>query len=327
VERGHLDAVDGRGRHLVRPDQVEGGLHGGLCPPTDREGLQVLLENRPTGADVLPYRCMLGRRSQHRRGGAGEAVSRQQGRRHTDLRAPPRAVLDHRRVVDAPHHRRPRCVVLRGAQGVHGGRRVQTSETRERCRRAESVPRARAVVVPGGGVQDGAGAVRDLVAHHQRHHQVRRGQGRVAALGRQDGGQDGHPGMTLGEPVTVVCIDRVDRRGVRQGGADRADRPAVEQHPGGTAVTAEVGCHMVADDSGQGRPAAGDRDPDQVHQAPTYLVGDFRGDVVATQPVDELGHRVSGSSPRHDGPCWRRTPTNTIGRCAQRSTGRQAVRR
>ena len=89
------------------------------------------------------------------------------------MRAPAGSVLQHRRVVDAPHHLAARPVVLGDAERLPQVALVEAQRRVATAAHAERVPGARGVIVGRRRVERDAGAKRDLVADDESSQQLR----------------------------------------------------------------------------------------------------------------------------------------------------------
>src|SRR5215208_7347654 len=104
--------------------------------------------------------------------------------------------------------------------------------------------------------------------------------------GRQSGRYQGGTGMPLGQRVTVVDIQRVDRRGVGQC-RTRGRHLATIKPKRSSLASVDGGCKVV-DYARQFRTPPPDRCAYGVQQATPSLAANARGEVVPTDFVDVL---------------------------------------
>jgi hypothetical protein len=87
--------------------------------------------------------------------------------------------------------------------------------------------------------------------------------------------------------MSVVRIERIDRRRAGECGASGACAPAAEQHPRFRFAAAELRCRVVVDDLRRAGTAARRGNADQVEQAALCLCDDIRWQVGKRQSLNK----------------------------------------
>src|SRR6266567_491898 len=179
TERDRLaKAVDGERRDLGRREAVctlqrERRLDRGLGPAAHGIRLEILLEYPPARAEIAPELAHAAALDGDC-GRTGEARTREHRRAHARVRAPSRAVLEHRgRVADA-QDLTARAQILGDAQRVARSLVIESEKTSAQRSARQRVPRAGAVIVVDARVERDTRARGDLVAQDETRQKLAR---------------------------------------------------------------------------------------------------------------------------------------------------------
>ncbi len=205
------------------------------------------------------------------RGRAGEAVCREIGGAQPGHRAPPCAILDHRRMIDHAHDLAARPVIFRDADRFA---RLRLAEFQPACAQpgaAGRPPRAGTVVIAARRVLRDPRPRRDLVTQHERGEELARTYRAFRVHQRQQRRQDRHARVPFGQDVPVVAVQAVDIKppaSAAPGGLTR--RPSnISRAPG-----PDPAPKCAPRDRGSGvtyRSLAARRRPDQIQQTALRL--------------------------------------------------------